>query len=374
MKREIRALTGIRGIAACWVVAYHFWNSFIPQVVYIPVATPIIHRGYLAVDLFFCLSGYIMAETYSGLFRSERLSAAYGKFLARRLARIYPLYVACIIAEFVLMATDLVPRIELNFFNLAINLASLQLWSWGRATSLDGPAWSVSAECTAYVLFPLLAAWTVFGTHRRNLLAGGTALGVLGFIAFLPGLLTGVPSPGSLNLWSGATPAPVMRCVAEFTLGLLAWRGGQGARLRRVLRRPFLCESLCALILALLVIRGTDLAVAPLFAILVAFLGTEHGYIARAAGSSAPYTLGVLSYSIYLVHFPVRDALTHPLADWLSKNGVPHAWAVHIFLLLLMVGVAAVICYVGIERPGRRWLRDILERRRTYQPADSTIS
>ena len=82
--RDIRPLTSLRFFAAMWVVAFHYWPNLSS------VMPPLVAKGYLGVELFFVLSGFILCHVYldsvaDGGFR-------YGSFLWARLARIYPLH------------------------------------------------------------------------------------------------------------------------------------------------------------------------------------------------------------------------------------------------------------------------------------------
>ena len=88
---DIRSLTGLRGVAAWWVVLYHF-NELLPVSVH-GWPTALLGRGYLAVDLFFILSGFIIAYNYLDGF-SAFDPRKYLHFLGVRIARIYPLH-AC---------------------------------------------------------------------------------------------------------------------------------------------------------------------------------------------------------------------------------------------------------------------------------------
>src|ERR1700704_1066654 len=87
--RDIRSLTSIRGIAAWWIVLFHF-REYTPLLDNASTGHVIGH-GYLAVDLFFELSGFVIALNYGRFFRNLNL-AEYLRFLGRRLARIYPLH------------------------------------------------------------------------------------------------------------------------------------------------------------------------------------------------------------------------------------------------------------------------------------------
>ena len=88
--KQIPALTGIRGVAALGVVAYHYWfRNWVPPDT---LARAAVARGYLFVDLFFLLSGFVMASSYGWMFAGRFDAVGYWRFLATRLARIYPVY------------------------------------------------------------------------------------------------------------------------------------------------------------------------------------------------------------------------------------------------------------------------------------------
>ena len=368
MKTEIKALTGIRGIAACYVVFFHFWGAFAAGGFYVPIVSPIASRGYIAVDLFFCLSGYIMAETYSHLFLTREFPAAYRLFLGRRLARIYPLYFSCTIAAYLMMALNILPEKMFTITNLGANLASVQILSWGHFTSLDGPAWSISVEAIAYVLFPPLMAATLLASPKRAIISAIVAVVGVVVATRLPAELMGRPEEiGRFMIWWAATPGEIVRCLAEFATGLLAWRATRTEWFRRLSTYPLLCELVVGAMLILLALPGTDVAVVVLFPLLISLVGTREGYVAHFLGGRIPYYLGVLSYSIYLVHVPVKDSLNHPLAKWTAQFGIPHAWTAHVFLLGALVAVIAIVAHLGIERPGRKILRDLLEGRPSYR-------
>lgn len=94
-KPEIRALTGVRGVAALLVVIYHWAMPYMPQG---SVAFRLFGRGYLFVDLFFVLSGFMMALNYGHLFENHVRWPAIRFFFLRRFARVYPLYFVVMLA------------------------------------------------------------------------------------------------------------------------------------------------------------------------------------------------------------------------------------------------------------------------------------
>src|SRR5262249_41915181 len=93
--KDIRALTSFRGVAALWVLLFHLEleGRVFPAALKEGLA---VGRGYIAVDLFFVLSGFVMALTYTDSFRTRPFAAAYPDFLLRRVARVMPLNFAIV--------------------------------------------------------------------------------------------------------------------------------------------------------------------------------------------------------------------------------------------------------------------------------------
>ncbi len=169
---QLPSLTSLRGLAALWVVLYHFSVQCFPNLDATPY-THIIHKGYLAVDLFFMLSGFVMTHVYHRAF-SESVTRHYRGFFVARIARIYPLHVL-ILLLFVATAVasqwttgtatigsirDIPLQGSESVSALVANLFMLQGLDAGKL-SWNYPAWSISVEFMAYLLFPfaLPAIW-----------------------------------------------------------------------------------------------------------------------------------------------------------------------------------------------------------------------
>src|ERR1700733_15319536 len=88
MAAEIRALTGVRGVGAALIVVYHFGKI---RLDWVHEVWPVPH-GYMAVDLFFMLSGFVIGLGYRNAF-SGNFSTNYRAFLIKRIARLYPAYI-----------------------------------------------------------------------------------------------------------------------------------------------------------------------------------------------------------------------------------------------------------------------------------------
>ena len=156
--REIRALTGLRGIAALYVVAFHYLGGLSFSN---PMTTLFAH-GYLAVDLFLILSGFVMALNYAAAFTADFSFSTYLRFLWRRIARIYPLYIVMTLVSslfFYFGIYKLAPFEKSLTTVVVLNAGMVQ--SWGLSSSLDAPAWSITAEWAAYLLFPAFSPFFV---------------------------------------------------------------------------------------------------------------------------------------------------------------------------------------------------------------------
>jgi peptidoglycan/LPS O-acetylase OafA/YrhL len=347
---EIRALTGLRGVAASTVVAYHVtrWGIDAPGAI-----SPFIRHGYLAVDLFFVLSGFLMARRYGASFPGG--VRVYVWFLARRLRRIYPMYAVAITAAFYLQWTGSLPLPWHGGGSLpkyALDMAMLQ--ALGGGPNLLQVSWSLSTEWIAYLAFPLLAILVLHRGRAISMVCGVTAYAVLLALCALPAawshIFIGDMRRAWLDLADTKTAWPLLRCLADFTIGMVAarwggaWRGGRPAGQAAAWVIVLVCAGLPWL-------RDCDLGAVPCFACLVVALAQEDGPWSPAHGFAWPplYGIGVVSYSLYLTH-----ELVWAFFVWrFYAHGIPALYALGPDLLV------ATLCYYGIERPGRRLLRTL---------------
>lgn len=156
-RHELRALTGMRGIAAWLVVLYHIRLSVagLPHSV-----VAVLAKGYLAVDFFFLLSGFVIWLSWGERLRRGGIGAVPG-FLWRRLARIWPLHLfmlGCAVAlALLLLALGKHDAVHQPFADLPLHILLLQNWGFTDHLAWNDPSWSISTEWAAYLLFPLLA-------------------------------------------------------------------------------------------------------------------------------------------------------------------------------------------------------------------------
>lgn len=147
-RRHIKELTGLRGIGALWVVLFHL--TFGHDIA-------IVKLGFLGVDLFFILSGFVLSQVSKEIIVTP---SQYLEFLRQRLTRIYPLhlFVLCALALIVLTVPGFedrydVPRFEPDAF--VASLLLIQNWFYWLPACWNGPSWSLSAEWFAHLTFPI---------------------------------------------------------------------------------------------------------------------------------------------------------------------------------------------------------------------------
>ena len=331
-----------------------------------PVRTMLTH-GYIAVDLFFVLSGFVMAKTYGSRFIERASITTYVDFLYKRLGRVYPLYIAVTLLAAGLAYAGGVRHAPLTVWTLIANVLLVQ--TWGFTDSFTAPAWSISTEFAAYLLFPVLIVCATSRNRVGTWLSAAAAALVLAFVATrtaaqLHQVAHGMPvRTGPLDVYAGGTVYPLLRCLAGFTLGLVSFRLFQSPIVNWLARRPFAADLAMAAVIALMAWPNSDFMVALLFVPLVVSLAGENSLTSRAMASPVIYWLGLVSYSIYLLHNLVQENLRKPILGGLDALHVPHAYtAAGACLIVVVIGFSA-IAYYGLEKPARDWARGLVERR-----------
>lgn len=347
VKTELRALTSIRGIAAWLVVLYHLRLSIdgLPG----PVRT-MISKGYLAVDFFFLLSGFVIWMRWSERLRTGG-PAAVPAFVKRRLARIWPLHLFVLAMGLCLaLALHATGRVTPQFPIAELPLHAMLIQNWGFTGKLawNDPAWSISCELAAYLLFPLLALtidWRRMPTPA--ILAAVAALLVLLHVLFA--------LSGAMTLGAQIPRLGMVRCVLEFSCGTAI--GALWLRWRERWRLPACASASAALLLLAFWASDTlpeTLVAAAVAAALLLALALSAGKRGNPLEAAPLHYLGEISYATYLGHFLLW------LAFKLAFVGDAHAvsWPL-VALYLALVLASSVALYHGIERPAQRWLNGL---------------
>lgn len=357
--RVLPSLTPLRGIAAVWVIIYHY-NIWAPNA-HLDAHSPIIAKGYLAVDLFFMISGFVMTHVYRhGLLRDLR--GNYFRFIGARIARLYPLHILILL---LFLATALSSRtadyVATGDFNpipftgarsIGAFFANLLMLQGVKASELSWnyPAWTISVEFIAYLLFPLLlpAIWQASPGLKAILAA--VLLGLLSYLMLL--------TNDYFNQWDG--PTTLLRCLPEFTLGIMLYSLFCSDRFRWLIASDVAALGVLAAVLVLLQAGFSDFLIVIVFAmLLLAAVGNE-GHVTRIVNGRALLWLGELSYSLYLAHGFVQFGATRLLtaAGVTDRGSVSHVHSLLLIAVMVLASFAiAAMTYLTIERTARRRLR-----------------
>ena len=352
MRSEIRSLTGLRGVAAMLVMAGHFTEGVVPSG---PLGN-ILNNSYLAVYLFFILSGFVLAMVYLDGDSETSGRMRFGRFLGHRLARIYPLYAMTTLVSFALarMSVPIYGDPAASAPALASNLLMTQSWGW-PSDSLNGPGWSISTEWAANLLFPAFVLTVIRPSWWVS------AILVLIFVAALvwsehasPTEFWGTPiilHQGWLRI-----PQTITACPVEFALGMYCWRIWKSGHGESILKTE--AVSLMA-VLGLgicMVTKISDLWFVGLSCLLVISLAYGTSSAARALASPVVHRLGLLSFSIYMIHAPMIS-LVPGVLTLLNGVHIPHARSMAMLLVMMTTVGLAQLSYMFIEQPSRRLLR-----------------
>lgn len=340
-EQENRALTGLRGAAALLVCIHHL-------VLHIGAppsfARAFALRGYLMVDLFFVLSGFVMALAYEGWFAGGIDVESYARFLWRRFARLWPLHAFLVT---VLLAAQAANGHVWVWWRMAVaNFAMIQ--AWGLSMTLNVPSWSLSAEWGAYILFPLLSWLALRGRPARTAATAVLAVATLVLAAHL-GAFQPWERRGPLDLYDNYSLLPFARCLAGFTLGLAARRAMHSAALVRRLAHPGWALGAAVPLAAGFALGMPDWLAYPLLVLLVAALWAGSAGLSRVLAQPWPHRLGIWSYALYLVHVPLIEF-------WEARGRPGPPFAAGVCLLVLSVAAAMILHYL-VEAPARRALR-----------------
>lgn len=351
-------LDGLRGVAALMVVAFHLCEAHATS-----HHDQVINHGYLAVDFFFLLSGFVIGYAYDDRWGSMTL----GGFFRRRLVRLQPLVVLGMVVGagmYYFQASALFPIIVqtppwkvllvmlIGCFTIPVPL-SLDVRGWHETFPLNGPGWSLFFEYVANVLY---------ATVVRRFSTG--ALAVLVALAAAALLHLGLTSPAGdvIGGWS-LEPAQLhvgfARMMYPFFAGLLLFRL---ARLRAVRGAFGWCSLAVVAILAMprvgspahLWQNGLYDALCIIFVFpAIIYLGAG-GAVRSGAAQRLCRFLGNISYPIYITHYP----LIYTYTAWVTTHKVSLREGLPVAAVVYLAAVALAYASLKLyDEPVREWLR-----------------
>ena len=324
-------LHGLRGILALWIVAFHVnTNGFGP--------IRVTSYGYVAVDAFFLMSGYLLMQAHHADFTCVRAPAVLG-FLRRRFWRTYPLYFSTLV-----VSVAMFPLLYGWFPGPERILGGLVLFEgWAvKGLSVNWPVWSLGVEWLGYLAFPLVA-WACIRLTAERALA--LALGVLaaeaGYFAWhdlpMASQTAGVPA--------------VLRMAGAFVAGCLLWRFHTGW-FRPADRRDDAAMALAVLGCAAVFWTAAAWWCLPLLLAVVHLAARPGPLTARLLGSSSAQFFGRISFALYLCHTPIKTLVIW--TGWFSTGAARPLGTVLIYAAAL--ACATLLCFT-IEEPMRRFGR-----------------
>ncbi|MES2253863.1 MAG: acyltransferase [Pseudomonadota bacterium] len=373
---EIRALAGVRAFPPLVLVMFHFseghgYRHFWPL-------DYVAARGYLWVEFFFCLSGFILAHVYGARMAQLFTAKGYGTFLKARLIRLYPLHLFMLL---VVLLTAIVTRqlaaighytsiFDLTYHtvitpvSLVLNLLLVQAWNTQPSLTWNGVAWFVSVEWALCLLFPVF----LFLSNGR--LWRGFALIAAG-VAGLTALDLTSAHGLDITFHNG-----VLRGLSDFSVGV-----GLAMLYRAIKPRDALPGWAHSLIQLAVVgalfyaiyntgwshTRMDIFTVLPMMALVFA-LAFDRGIVADALKTRIPQLLGGWSFAIYIgqtfmlliIRVLEQRVYPPPMTPVLGTTFISLSWWLEPLLLVICcIGWGALIATV-IEHPAAVWLKQRL--------------
>lgn len=349
-------LESLRGVAAVLVVLYHSpWTWGERRLAWFD-------HGYLLVDFFFILSGFVMCHAYHAKIIQ---GMKFRDYFALRISRLYPLHLAMLVCwtPYVLLKQGFAAQTgESNEALAASNLSSflsnlllIQAWGLHDSLSWNGPSWSISAELFAYLVFFV----TTVTIDRRGRWWVPLGLSIAGY----SWLLAKHGSDFDYTYDYGC-----VRCLAGFNLGMVVYR------ICPALRLSFASQSWLELATAVAAIVGIASASATSgivgtmlsFALLVGvFSLPTDGVVGQLLKWPPMPLLGRWSYSIYLVHALVIAVASNTVSRLLPRDLIAPSPVTAIIANVLLLAVVIAISrwtFERIERPARDWMKDRIRR------------
>jgi peptidoglycan/LPS O-acetylase OafA/YrhL len=343
---NIKSLTSMRFFAAFWVVMFHYWTNL--AVGFTPMVAT---KGYLGVEAFFTLSGFILCHVYlqgfgQGTFR-------YGDFLWNRLARVYPLHLATLLGVGLMalaasLAGITVGHNIVSWEALPANILLLHAWGLAPVSGWNHASWSISAEWFAYLTFPVFAfaAWKL---RARPILAVALALGLIAILYPAFERLAGFSLTEATIKWGALRIVP---CFAYGCALHALWRSG-------VIPARFAAPG--AVVAALAVLATVQLgAYDPIIVAALGGLILALACLASAGsrfGSQSIFVyLGEISYSTYMICIPWKIISVNAATKILHIEGDRLPLIVWLAIVGALVPLSA-LSYHLIEKPARNRMK-----------------
>jgi peptidoglycan/LPS O-acetylase OafA/YrhL len=347
---RLHSLTGLRFWFAFLVVLHHSLVHWFGHDAYV-----VSDFGYIGVDFFFVLSGFVLTWSW-------RPAVSARRFWWNRIARVWPLHITTLVLAVAVVGVGVaIP----GWWGVVSNLFLVQAWSPDMKTyfGFNAVAWSLSCEAFFYACFPLLVRRLARLGQRGR---WAVVAGVTAALCVYPGLFSLTVAPRDAAGWEWTTYVLPLWRLGEFVVGIVAalalrdgWRprlSGRWALIGAAVASAGLLSAGMAIghlpVRPPVEIAGMLVVTAVIVAVASDELQGRRGVLA----SRLMVELGAASYALYLCHALVYSWLTSRW-HWVGTTGT-HAigWAAYFAL----AGGTALALHHGIEVPAERWIRQRL--------------
>lgn len=331
MHHKFTCLDGLRGLAALFVLLRHtgdYWSFYL-------------HRSYLAVDMFFLLSGFVIAHSYEARLAAGQLSAL--QFIMIRLVRLYPMYLLAL-AVSMLASTSVTSAAGVG--------RALAMWptlSGGVMFPLNVAFWSLSFELAINLLYAVARPWL---TNRMLAAAVAMLAAVLAVLVVLTGQLDLGWRGRPLDLAGG-----LARSAFGFLFGIWLYRHREWFwhwlphrlgpwHVAVVVSAVFWCPVTGTMDTAVDLVAATLVLPACMLAA---------GRPTPTRGVRIMTLLGAASYPLYLLHWPLAELASRRFPGWIAANPNDSGLAFAAAVLLM-----SVLLDRFVDVPVRAWLTRML--------------
>ena len=368
-KPHYELLDGLRGVAALLVIWYHFFEGFATSGV-----DQMCNHGYLAVDFFFVLSGFVIGYAYDDRWK---MGLTQSGFILRRLIRLQPMVIIAVclgIVAFIIQGCEhwdhsiapvwaiIVSFIFGLFMIPALPGTEVDVRGNGEMFPLVGPAWSLFFEYIGSFLYAVWLHRLTTKMLRVVVICSGIGLAVVALGDFSGAYSLGVGwSLAEMGFFGG-----LMRLGFSFGIGLLMSRGFRPFHIKGAF---WICTILIIVMMWMPYITFTgepslwnavyDLICTFFIFPFVVFLGAS-GNTTDPASEKICNFLGVISYPIYIIHYPVM----YLFYAWVWNHGYTfkEIWPVTVVIFVVLIPVAFLFVKF-YDQPVRKWLTTKLKQK-----------
>ena len=311
--------------------------------------------GYLGVDFFFILSGFILFYKYHSCFQTDIGKGSFKAFIFKRIARIVPLHIFVMLIFCVIPLAYLVTNREIPYpyygadtFFLKLVLIDMWFSSDYYWPNWNTPSWTISTEFFAYLLFPFL----VYLFHRLNTILKFIFPTIMLVMLMLTHYLT-----GSNNIGDNIGTIGLLRCISEFFFGFIICHIFFRFKNNSISHRHLGLFSLTFVVTTLLAspFVSNYIWVPILFGNILLLLVCYDTKIHRFLNLRALVFLGDISYSIYLTHIFIRNLLSLFMLENAELGN-----SQYILFYLFTTIIFSTLTYFFVEVRLRRYLTNVL--------------